>query len=172
MSSFAHQVEYRSVPVAIPDDFLRSTPTKPLVVKPVPFASSGLPEYEGCYAVTIDDILSKEECEALTRLAESSVPRTQAPDFSPWQPAMVSLGMGFEVLSSDYRDSDRIIWDEQEMVDRIWARCVQAEGLEERLAVVTEEEDRVLGIPKWDFRHVNKRMRFLRYSKGQYFKRG
>lgn len=171
-SGIPHQVEYRSRPVSIPDDFLRSPPAKPVTLKPVPWTTGGIPEYEGCYAVTIDNVLSQEECDNLTRLAESSVPPPPgAPqEHSPWQPAMVSLGDGFEILSTGYRESDRIIWDQQEIVDRIWGRVRQAEGIEEKLAVFKEPEDRVLGIPKWDFRCVNKRMRFLQYTKGQFFK--
>lgn len=172
-SSVPQKVEYVSRHVDIPDDFLRSPPSKPVILKPVLFTSSGLPEYDDCYAVTIENVLSQEECDVLARLGESSVPVPPGAisEHSPWKPAMVSIGEGLEYNSTEYRDSDRIIWDQQEVVDRIWARCVQAEGLEERLAVVEEPEDRIWGIPRWNFRRMNKRMRFLKYSKGQYFKR-
>lgn len=163
-------VVYTSQHVDIPADFLRSPPTHPIILTPVPFASSPLPEYDGCFAVTLDNALSQEECDQLIRLAEASVPLTEEKPL-PWQPAMVALGPGVEAPAPGYRESDRIIWNQQDVVDRIWERCVQADGLAEQLAVVEEEEDRVFGIPKWEFRRINQRMRFLKYSSGQYFKR-
>lgn len=170
------QVEYKSEKVDIPDTFLRSPPRDPVTITPVPFASSDLPEYDGCYAVTLDNVLSKQECDELIRLAESSVPRediqtAEEKEFSPWRPAMVSIGGGLESMAKGYRDSDRIVWDQQDIADRIWARCLQAPGLREKTAVVEEEEDREWGIPNWEFRRINDRMRFLKYCEGQFFKR-
>ena len=162
-------VQYKSQPVDIPDGFLRTPPADAVTLKPVQWTSSPIPEYDGRYAVTLHNVLSKEECDQLLRLAEASVPPNENGD-GPWRPAMVSSGPGMEAPAPGYRESDRIVWDEQEIVDRIWQRCILAEGLEEQLAMVEEEEDRTFGVPKWDFRQVNKRMRFLKYGPGQFFK--
>ncbi|KAI6354531.1 hypothetical protein MCOR25_008558 [Pyricularia grisea] len=68
---------------------------------------------------------------------DSAASSTPAPQVfkDPWRPACVSVGPNLEVLDRDYRRGDRIVWDEQELTDRLWARCAQAPGLLEQLAV-------------------------------------
>lgn len=83
---------------------------------------------------------------------------------------MISLGPGLEAPAPGYRESDRIIWNQQTVVDRLWDRCRQVEGLEEMLASV-QPDHHSYGPGKWEFRRFNERMRFLKYSPGQYFKR-
>lgn len=185
------KMHYTSRDVAIPDDFLSLTApppdAKPVTISPVDFASSPLPEYNGLFAVVLENVLSPSECQALIDLAESSVDVTRmnsTGDHSPWMPAMVNVGNGFEVLESRYRNSDRIVWDQQEVVDRIWRRCMQgeaAEVLRKRLDLIDGDEQ--LGAfrrrgPKWtvekqrwEFRRLNQRMRFLKYGAGQFFGR-
>jgi len=99
---------------------------------------------------------------------------------SPWQPALVNIGHGMEAFDKLYRNSDRIIWDNQTVMDRLWARCARAEGLREALAVVDDElpqgSRRVgrQGVRKgmrWEFARFNHRGRYLRYTSGQYFRR-
>jgi hypothetical protein len=99
---------------------------------------------------------------------------------SPWQPALVNIGHGMEAFDKLYRNSDRIIWDNQVVMDRLWARCARAEGLREALAVVDDElpqgSRRVgrQGVRKgmrWEFVRFNHRGRYLRYTGGQYFRR-
>jgi hypothetical protein len=81
----------------------------------------------------------------------------------------VSLGPGWEAPAPGYRESDRIIWDQQTIVDRLWERCAQAEGLRELLAVIPP--DPYMRGGKWKFSRFNERMRYLKYTPGQYFKR-
>lgn len=213
------KVEYFSNEVTIPRDFLSPVPTAndalPVTIKTLDWKNTCIPEYEGRYAVVLDNVLSRDECDELIRLAESSVdavrvtsmnnksnkgmnpigtssePKTaglgeQVPA-DPWRPAMINAGPGIEFLDTTYRNSDRIIWDSQEVVDRLWARCLQGEAgqaLREQLAVLEgETSQRVAGAPRrgqdwavqeqrWEMRQLNRRMRFLRYGPGQFFNRG
>jgi hypothetical protein len=70
---------------------------------------------------------------------------------------------------------DRIIWDQPEIVERIWDRCLLAKGIEEELGRI-EKQPGVQGHmaaergDKWRMVRVNERMRFLRYGAGNYFK--
>ncbi|KAI7786390.1 oxidoreductase domain containing protein [Diaporthe eres] len=184
------QMHYASRDVAIPEGFLSlAAPppdAKPVTISPVDWASSPLPEYNGLFAVVLENVLSPSECQILIDLAESSadVSETNSTgDHNPWKPAMVNAGSGFEVLDSGYRNSDRIVWDQQEVVDRIWQRCLQgeaAEALRKRLGLIDGDEQ--LGAfrrrgPKWtvekqrwEFRRLNQRMRFLKYGAGQFFR--
>ncbi|KAI0148724.1 oxidoreductase domain-containing protein [Xylariaceae sp. FL1272] len=167
------QVIYRSNDIAIPPEYLKSDPVdaKPITFKPIDFANSVLPEYTGCYAVVLDNVLSPSESAQLIKLAEDSVVDEDKEDGSSWRPALVNIGGGFEVEIPDYRKGHRIIWDTQEIVDRIWRR----------LATVPEVKNSLQTLPvavsgmrldemKYDFVRVNHRMRFLKYVPGDFFK--
>lgn len=187
-------VEYFSNPVTIPTDFL-SVPypppdAQPITITPVDWTATGLPQYNGLYAVVLDNVLSGSECEQLIKFAEASVDlsrmNTVAGNQNPWRPAMVAAGGGFEVLHSQYRNGDRIIWDCQDIVDRIWTRCMQGEvgeTIRKDLEVLDgEKNEKIVGVvmrgqdwkvqkQRWEMRGLNKRMRFLKYGPGQFFRR-
>lgn len=171
---------YPSNSVPIPAAFLTTTPSdaKPVTAAPIDWSKTVLPEFGTCYAVVLDNVISPSECAELLRLAEASVPaEKRGADGAAWQPAMVNVGGGFEMLAAEYRNSDRIIWDQQEVANRLWARCLQADGIRERLSVV-EDDFVVLGPARtedtkrrWEFSRLNQRMRFLKYTGGQFFRR-
>jgi hypothetical protein len=165
------RVEYKSKPVDIPDSFLTGPAPEPVTIKPVPFQESGLPEYAKCKAWTLDNVLSREECSELIAYAEASVP-LEKPDESPWKPALVSVAPGLEASAPGYRHSDRIIWDIQLLVDRLWDRCAQAEGLQELVATAPcprPDRNRTRQ-GTWKFAGLNERMRFLKYGPGMFFR--
>ncbi|KAI9150626.1 hypothetical protein HJFPF1_10401 [Paramyrothecium foliicola] len=158
-----------SITCDIPSSFLTGPPERPISIRPVDFANSAIPEYKSYKALILDNVLSKDECQQLLRLAESSVPLTQdGRDASPWRPALVNYGAGYEMANPNYRNSDRIIWDEQVIVDRLWERCAQADGLKDLLSRVPHEALRRGG--RWEYSRWNERMRFLKYTKGQFFR--
>ncbi|KAI8946982.1 hypothetical protein F4801DRAFT_592945 [Xylaria longipes] len=164
---------YRSKDVAIPDDFLKSEPAdaQPITHKPIDFKNSVLPEYEGCYAVVLDHVLSPSECTELLKLAEDSVMDEDKEGRSSWRPALVNIGGGYEVEIPDYRKSERIIWDNQEIVDRLWARMAALPEIQENLSTLPGlATDASVDRTKYKFYRVNKRLRFLRYTAGQFFK--
>lgn len=160
-------VNYTHNPVPIPSTFLTAPAASPITSRTIDFASSSLPQYDGHLALVLDNVLSPLECRELIELAEASVPRKEGTN--AWRPALVSLGPGWEAPAPGYRESDRIIWDQQTVVDRLWRRCAQADGLGELLSTAEREPWRKSG--RWEFRRFNDRMRFLKYSPGQYFKR-
>jgi hypothetical protein len=184
------QSKYHSVPIPIPPTFL-TTPAAdsvPITATRLDFSKTTIPEYAPLYAVVLDHVLSPSECATLLRLAEASVPapgeeggELRNGETDPWGPALVNVGGGYEVLEPGYRRSDRIVWDQQEVVDRIWERCLGAdgvgeggEGFRERFAGVGGDERDVVGMwqdGRWEFLRVNERMRFLRYGKGGFFQR-
>lgn len=157
--------DYTSNDVAIPDSFLTGPPSKPVVSTQIDWANTALPENKDRVAFVVDNILSPEECTQLLALAEASVPVEDGA--SAWKPAMIAVGVGREAPAPGYRESDRIIWNQQVVVDRIGERILQAEGVRELLATFPEP---YLG-GEWKFRRINERMRFLKYSAGQFFKR-
>ncbi|TGO35282.1 hypothetical protein BHYA_0164g00270 [Botrytis hyacinthi] len=196
------KTNYTSLPVEIPEDFLQplKNAEKNITVQRIEFEKTALSEYRGAYAVVLDGVLSREECGELIRLAEMSKgghgnlvgggsgdgdggedeneSELKAPENNGWTPAMVNAGVGYEFLSTEYRNSDRIIWDEKEVVSRLWKRVLQGKGIKEDIAVL--EGKRWEGLASLGLRSgerwvgteqgINERMRFLRYGAGQYFR--
>ena len=172
------RTNYTSLPVDIPPDFLKSTPpdSQPLITSQIDFASTSLPEYAGYYAVVLDNVLSASECSKLLQLAEESAGAGKdGVQSNGWRPAMVNAGLDHEVMVTDYRNSDRIIWDNHEIVDRLLARCLASPQVAKDLAVI-HKQDLIQGRyavaqgDKWTISRLNERLRFLRYGKGQFFR--
>ncbi|KAF7973626.1 hypothetical protein HWV62_14812 [Athelia sp. TMB] len=165
------KTSYPSNEVDIPDDFLKRTPidAAPITVHRIDFAKSSLREYHAYYATVLDNVLSPSECARLLRLAEASSPT------GGWSPAMLNVGAGHEMLATNFRFHDRIIWDSPEIVKRIWDRCLTADGIAEELGTIVNKPH-ILGFKavekgvKWRMTKVNERMRFLRYGPGNFFK--
>ena len=49
-------------------------PRPEIIYRKIYFATSALPEYKALYAAVLDNVLSREECGEVLRLAERSVP--------------------------------------------------------------------------------------------------
>jgi hypothetical protein len=179
------KTSYESKEVDIPDTYLKTIPedAQPIIYQKINFLkATPVPEYDGCYAVVLDNVLSASECAQLISLAESSVldAERDSKSGSSWRPALVNVGQGYEVLVADYRNSDRIIWDNQEIVDRLWSRLVAVPEIAHDLSGFNEADlggytgrvkngTRMKGAD-WDFWRVNKRLRFLKYGAGQFFR--
>ncbi|KAL2203692.1 hypothetical protein CC79DRAFT_1399986 [Sarocladium strictum] len=163
----AVQAVYSSNLIPIPPEFLAKPPDQTPASRPLRFAEHGFTEYDGKVAFVIDNVLSHPECKQLIQLAEESVPRPDSE--ASWKPAMVALGKtGWEVPAPGYRESDRIIWDEQKIADRIFARCLLAKGVRVQLQSTPPVNGYRHG--RWDLVELNKRLRFYKYSKNQFFK--
>jgi len=132
----------------------------------IDFKETELPEYSGSYGTILDSVFTKEECESLVSAAEA---RTNG----VWEQAMVNIGGGEQALYTDTRDCGRIIWDNHELVERIWTRVKDSVPEIETL----KDKGSVTGYgpvkrkETWKMSRLNERMRFLRYGKGQYFRR-
>lgn len=152
-------------PFTIPKDFL-SGPGPKIEKKDVEFGYTDLPEYEGRHATILDNAFSKSECDILVQAAESQSNGT-------WEQAMINVGGGRQALMTDSRDCGRIIWDDKDIVEKIWSR-VKGSVLEveylKRMPRVTGKRIALSG-ETWKMTRLNERMRFLKYCEGQYFKR-
>jgi len=103
-----------------------------------------LPSGQKKLAFVLENVYSPQECEEMIRLTEAK----------GYEPALVNIGGGRQMLMTDYRNSDRCIIDDEIMADGIFQRIKKY-------------------IPG-DFKHcqlrsLNERLRFLRYDPGQYF---
>lgn len=150
----------------VPHDFLLA-PGRPKILKAiVDFERTDLPEYKGHYATVLDNVLTKDECDTLVRAAE-------AQSSGAWEPAMINVGNGEQVLMTDARDCGRIIWDDADLVERIWSRIADSVPEIARLKsmpLVTGKWSVMRG-ETWKMTRLNERMRFLKYGPGQYFGR-
>ena len=171
------RTSYTSNPVIIPPHFLinRTYDTQPTTVHRIDFAQTPLKGYAGKYAVILDNVLSPSECTQLLQLAEASAPTGS--DGRPWKPALVNVGGDYEMRADDYRKSERIIWDQQDLVNHIVDRCFAADdGVVGRELAAIDHSEQLLGAHAaeyqvWRFTRGNERMRFLRYEPGMFFDR-
>ena len=150
----------------VPHDFLLG-PGRPKILKAVvDFERTQLPEYKDHYATVLDNVFTKDECDTLVRAAE-------AQSNGAWEPAMINTGDGSQILMTDARDCGRIIWDDADLVERIWSRIEASVPEIERLKdmpLVTGKWPVMRG-ETWKLTRLNERMRFLKYGQGQYFGR-
>jgi hypothetical protein len=125
MDEGVRQTSYTSNPVNLPPNFLTTLPPDAhlITTSRIDFANTALSQYKDAYALVLENVLSPSECTTLLSLAEQSATNREA----PWQPALVNVGGNYEAPAPDYRNSDRIIWDEQTVVDRLVARILAAD---------------------------------------------
>ena len=156
----------KNISTVVPEDFL-STPAPNIIVSRIDFTQTYLPEYEGRYAVILDNVLSPEECQTLVHAAERST-------LDGWERAMINIGGGRQMLMTDERNCGRIIWDSREVVAKIWKRIEHVPEVQEIRRL--ENTPRIFGNgPQrrgevWKFTRPNERMRFLKYVGGEYFR--
>ena len=149
----------------LPSDFL-AKPGPQVETTRVSFSSTklNLPEFANDYAVVLDNVLTKDECAQLLAAAEAT-------SAGEWERAMVNTGGNKQELMTDVRNCGRIIWDDKDVVAKIWARVRDHVPEIETL----ENQPRVTGTgpvkrkETYRFTRLNERMRFLKYSGGEYF---
>ena len=150
---------------SLPKDFL-SRPSPQVRVQKVDFTQTKLPEYSALYAVVLDNVFTEAECNQLIQAAEAS---TEA----GWELAMVNVGGGRQEMILDVRNCGRIIWDDREIIGKIWNRV--RDHVPELQSIQNAPAVTGTGPAKrqetWQLTRLNERMRFLKYGSGQYFQR-
>lgn len=129
----------------------------------IDFTKTAIPNYKNFYAVILDNVLTPNECADLLSAAE-------AHGNGQWERAMINVGGGRQAMYSDVRNCGRIIWDDKEVMDRIWKRCEP--HMQEILRL--ENCHSICGFRgsncTWKMTRLNERMRFLKYVGGEYFR--
>ncbi|KAF2100852.1 hypothetical protein NA57DRAFT_36513 [Rhizodiscina lignyota] len=148
----------------LPADFL-SGPGPRIEVNRIDFTKTDLPEYKDNWAVVLDNVLSKEECDLLVSAAE-------AHSGGEWERAMVNVGGGMQRMITDTRNCGRIIWDDGEVAQKIWARCEEHVPEIQKLDAWPKVTGNGPMMRKeiWEMTRLNERLRFLKYTSGEYFK--
>ena len=135
----------------------------------VDFEKTDLFEFKGAYAVILDNVLSASECAQLLALAESSSGGSGG--HGKWERAMINTGNNNQELITDVRNCDRIIWDDPLIVSRIWDRCKpyvpEIEVLKGNAEILGNGP--VKRGETYAMTRLNERMRFLKYTGGEYF---
>ncbi|MCJ1399318.1 hypothetical protein MMC11_002520 [Xylographa trunciseda] len=147
----------------LPADFL-SIPATQVQVEKVDFRLTQLPEYAGYYTVVLDNVLTATECNQLIHAAEATAK-------AGWEPAMINVGGGRQELALDTRNCGRIIWDNSEIIGKIWDR------VKDHVPELQSLPDSPIILGRnpfnrhetWHMTRLNERMRFLKYGSGQYF---
>ncbi len=132
----------------VPPDFL-SGEAPSITRTPIDFTSRGMEEYGGNYAVILDGVLTPEECDILMKAAEATTNGV-------WEEALVNVGNGRQRMIKDTRSCERIMWDSEDVVARLWRRIAPS---------VPELEHLDKDTPPWNGRTKrDTRYRFTRYD--------
>jgi hypothetical protein len=152
-------------PSTLPEGFL-SGPAPNLTRTDIDLRKSGiLPAYDNLWAVILDGVLSEEECDMLIAAAESTTE-------GKWERALVNIGGGMRAMYEDTRKCGRIIWDDRDVVAKLWTRI---EGAVPEIHQLKNWPHVTGNGPAkrnetWKLTRLNERMRFLKYVGGEYFK--
>lgn len=145
---------------------LASKPPETCRSETLDFEKIGLPEYQGKFATLIHDLLTPAECQQLLEAAEEAAGHQ-------WEGAMVNIGAGRQELRTDVRLCGRILWDTPEIVDvlleRIKSHLPSNIKVLENSAGITGNGP-VKRKEIWEMARLNERLRFLKYTKGMYFR--
>ncbi|KAF1946760.1 oxidoreductase domain-containing protein [Clathrospora elynae] len=148
----------------LPEGFLES-PAPNLNRSNVDFVKGGIPENEGAWAVVLDGVMTADECATLVAAAEATTNGT-------WERALVNIGGGMQAMYEDTRKCGRIIWDNREIMAKLWARIEASVPEIHRLhnwASVTGDGPSRRK-ETWNMTRLNERGRYLKYVGGEYFK--
>lgn len=146
---------------------LQNKPPSTCKAERIDFTSVSLPEYEGKFAVLIHDLLSPEECNSLLSAAETAAE-------NKWDGAMVNVGAGRQEMMTDIRLCGRILWDTPEIVERLLERIrphLPGEIVSLRDSAGITGAGPVKRKETWKLARLNERLRYLKYTKGMYFRR-
>lgn len=152
-------------PATLPEGFL-SGPAPNLTRTDIDWKKSGiLAGYDDLWAVVLDGVLSEEECDTLIAAAESTTD-------GKWERAMVNIGGGMQAMYEDTRKCGRIIWDDRDVMAKLWSRI---EGAVPEIHELKNWPNVTGNGPvkrkeTWRLSRLNERMRFLKYVGGEYFK--
>ncbi|KAH7086087.1 hypothetical protein BKA63DRAFT_401174 [Paraphoma chrysanthemicola] len=148
----------------LPTGFLQG-PAPNLQRSDVNFSKGGIPEYEGLWAVILDGVMTEEECTQLVAAAEATTD-------GKWERALVNIGGGMQAMYEDTRKCGRIIWDDRDVMAKLWARIEGAVPEIHRLENWAEVTGNGPAKRKevWNMTRLNERQRFLKYVGGEYFK--
>ncbi|KAI9805827.1 MAG: hypothetical protein M1825_000441 [Sarcosagium campestre] len=153
-------------------------------VSKLDFAKAGMSRYENLYAVVLDGVLSREECNAFISGAENLTN-------GEWQMATVNLRGDIHEVDESVRVTRRYKWPSQVIANRVWDRVkhyvpeIQEFDDVPRAAIpgglvytspMTSPRDRATTskVPalggQWTFSRPNELIRVLRYDHGMFFR--
>lgn len=145
---------------------LASKPPETCRSELIDFERFGMPEYKDKFAVLIHDLLTPEECHQLLESAEEAAGHK-------WEGAMVNVGLGRQEMMTDIRLCGRILWDTPEIVDVLLKRIKP--HLPSNI-VSLQNSPGITGAgpvkrkETWEMTRLNERLRYLKYTKGMYFR--
>ena len=148
----------------LPQGFLEG-PAPNLERSDVNFAKAGFRPQKDAWAVVLDGVMTQEECDQLLAGAEATTD-------GKWERAMVNIGGGFQAMYEDTRKCGRIIWDDREVMAKLWARIEASVPEIHRLQNWPDVTGNGPTKRKetWKMTRLNERGRFLKYIGGEYFK--
>ncbi|KAF3922423.1 hypothetical protein AA313_de0205168 [Arthrobotrys entomopaga] len=166
---------YTKIQPIFPHLHRKGDPLARPVLRKINFKNSKLSKYDdvNAYACVIEDAFTKKECDELLRLAEAS-------SEEGWPLAQVNIGGNAQIMDRSYRKSDRILYDDQPLADKLLARIRPLlQDIELIDPAVAGKGKGPLGWKgsaakrrgdKFRLTRLNERLRYLRYPVSGFFK--
>ncbi|KAI2465545.1 hypothetical protein F4781DRAFT_21522 [Annulohypoxylon bovei var. microspora] len=130
------------------------------------FNDTDVQEYDGYFAMTIDNILTQNECTDLLKLVTP-------PGGAEWPPASVTAYNGSQILDPKNRLCGRIFYTSKVLADRLLERVlplIPPEVITLKDAPDITGQSPIIRKETWRICRLNNKLRFLKYGAGQYFK--
>ncbi|CAE7112922.1 unnamed protein product [Rhizoctonia solani] len=136
------------IPIAGPPE--RDSELARVVAHRLDFVKLGLPEYKNRFAIVVDNLFTPEDCARYGAMVEAE---------KEWEDA----GVGVKTVNTSYRNSSRILFDNEELANEIFEKLKPYLNDINSLDRGVRPPARLIGL--------NKRFRFLKYGPGQFFRR-
>ncbi|KAK6530248.1 hypothetical protein TWF694_003612 [Orbilia ellipsospora] len=166
---------YSKIEPLFPHLHRKGDPLARPVRRTINFENSKLSKYDdlNAYACVIDDAFTPKECDELLRIAEAS-------SEEGWPIAQVNIGGNMQVMDTSYRKSDRILYDDRALADKLLTRIRPL--LQDMELIDPVDAGKGKGPLGWKgtaaqrrgdkFRltRLNERLRYLRYPVSGFFR--
>ena len=131
----------------------------------IDFGQTEVDEYEGYFAMVVDNVLTPEECAQLLSLVRPA-------EGAPWPPATVTTYDNRQILA-DSRQCGRIIFNSETIGARLLDRI--RHHIPPEVATLDNAPDITGQMPvirreRWQISRFNEALKFLKYEAGDYFR--
>ncbi|CAE6439632.1 hypothetical protein RSOLAG22IIIB_04431 [Rhizoctonia solani] len=136
----------------------------PIVAHRLDFVKLGLPEYKDKFAIVIDNLFTPEDCARYLAQVESE---------KEWEQAAINIAANAQVVDTSYRNSSRILYDNEEMAGEMFEKLKpylkDIEYMDSSPLHKGSRKQPTNPPARWVA--LNERLRFLKYGPGQFFRK-
>lgn len=173
LQTVSNAIPFTSTTNSIPEPPQPESPgqSAPIAIHKIDFTAVGFPEYKNEFALVIDNLFTRADCQKLLDAAEAK---------NEWEVAQVNGRGGYGFTDLSYRNSSRILYDDFELADWILEKLRPYIGEIEKMPpgkhhMYSKDREERKGSGQQakhvELSRMNERLRYLKYGPGQFFRR-